>query len=194
MKIGILSDIHAEPQALWCSCGYVHRWTACLRAADAVSGIRVLCRTRRILQQVNAQCIQGDHETVGGAQCGGSLKMSGRVCAGLPNVLATAPVRRARSRRVDTPLMVHASPWKPFEDYAPPRSPSSRASHSSPTTTPSLDIRMSPWSSVSTRVTVMNPGPCAQPRHQDRRRLCTSCHPAPGAPGSRAASSSVTLS
>ena len=64
MKIGILSDIHAEPQALRRVLADMPSVDRVLCAGDAVSEYQFCAETVQLLQQVNAQCIQGNHEMV----------------------------------------------------------------------------------------------------------------------------------
>ena len=126
MKIGILSDIHAEPQALRRVLADMPSVDRVLCAGDAVSEYQFCAETVQLLQQVNAQCIQGNHEMVlfSGGNAAYFQKMSGRFHRRCFNVLATA---RRSTLELEVAgarlLMVHASPWKPFEDYVLPRSP-----------------------------------------------------------------------
>ena len=66
-------------------------------------------------------------------------------------------------------LMVHASPWKPFEDYIFPRSPTLPRFAQLPYDFVILGHTHVPMVERVDRVTVINPGSCAQPRDQDRR-------------------------
>jgi putative phosphoesterase len=65
--------------------------------------------------------------------------------------------------------MVQASPWKPFEEYIFPRSPTLPRFAQLP-----YDVVILGYTHVAMvehvdRMTVVNPGSCAQPRDQDRR-------------------------
>ena len=64
VKIGILSDIHAEPKALRRVLADMPSVDRVLCAGDAVSEYQFCAETVQLLQQVNAQCIQGNHEMV----------------------------------------------------------------------------------------------------------------------------------
>ena len=66
-------------------------------------------------------------------------------------------------------MMVHASPWKPFEDYILPRSPKLPRFAQLPYDYVILGHTHVPMVERVDRVTVINPGSCAQPRDQDRR-------------------------
>jgi putative phosphoesterase len=171
VKIGILSDIHAEPKALrrvLADMPYVER---VLCAGDAVSEYQFCAETVQLLQQVNAQCIQGNHEMVLFSDRNAAyLKKCQAECApALLDALATAPISLELDIAGARLLMVHASPWKPFEDYILPRSPKLTRFARLPYDFVILGHTHVPMVECVDRVTVINPGSCSQPRDQDRR-------------------------
>jgi putative phosphoesterase len=171
VKIGILSDIHAEPKALrrvLADMPYVER---VLCAGDAVSEYQFCAETVQLLLQVNAQCIQGNHEMVLFSDRNAAyLKKCQAECApALLDALATAPISLELDIAGARLLMVHASPWKPFEDYILPRSPKLARFARLPYDFVILGHTHVPMVECVDRVTVINPGSCSQPRDQDRR-------------------------
>ena len=64
MKIGIVSDIHATPKALRRALNDMPSVDRLFCAGDAVSEYQFCAETVELLQQAEAQCIQGNHEWV----------------------------------------------------------------------------------------------------------------------------------
>jgi putative phosphoesterase len=85
------------------------------------------------------------------------------------NVLAQAPVSLELEAAGAKILMVHASPWKPFEDYIMPRSPQLPRFARLPYDFVILGHTHVPMVQQAGNVTVINPGSCSQPRDQDPR-------------------------
>ena len=170
MKIGILSDIHAEPKALRRVLGDMPSVDRVLCAGDAVSEYQFCAETVQLLQHVNAQCIQGNHEMVlfSGRNAAYLTKCQAEFAPALLDILATAPVSLALEVAGARLLMVHASPWKPFEEYIFPRSPQLPRFAQLPYDFVILGHTHVPMVEYVDRVTVINPGSCSQPRDQDR--------------------------
>jgi putative phosphoesterase len=171
VKIGILSDIHAEPKALRRVLADMPGVDRVLCAGDAVSEYQFCAETVQLLQQVNAQCIQGNHEMVLFSERNAAYlkKCQAEFAPALLDALATAPVSLALDIAGVRLLMVHASPWKPFEDYILPRSPKLAHFAQLPYDFVILGHTHVPMVECVDRVTVINPGSCSQPRDQDRR-------------------------
>jgi putative phosphoesterase len=171
VKIGILSDIHAEPKALRRVLADMPGVDRVLCAGDAVSEYQFCAETVQLLQQVNAQCIQGNHEMVLFSERNAAYlkKCQAEFAPALLDALATAPVSLALDIAGVRLLMVHASPWKPFEDYILPRSPKLARFAQLPYDFVILGHTHVPMVECVDRVTVINPGSCSQPRDQDRR-------------------------
>jgi len=171
VKIAIVADIHAEPQALKRVLADMPSVDRVLCAGDAVSEYQFCAETVQLLQQVNAQCIQGNHEMVlfSGRNAPYLSKCQAEFAPALLDVLATAPVSfvfEASGARI---LMVHASPWKPFEDYIFPGSPKLARFAPLPYDFVILGHTHVPMVERVSGVTVINPGSCSQPRDQDPR-------------------------
>ncbi|MCZ6871919.1 MAG: metallophosphoesterase family protein, partial [bacterium] len=93
MKLGIVSDIHAEAQALRRAIEDMPAVDRLFCAGDAVSEYRFCPQTVELLQQYNVQCIQGNHEKVlfGGANQHYLEKCQAQYDAQLLVTLAAAP-------------------------------------------------------------------------------------------------------
>jgi putative phosphoesterase len=171
VKIGILSDIHAEPQALRRVLADMPSVDRVLCAGDAVSEYQFCAETVQLLQQVDAQCIQGNHEMVlfSGRNAAYLRKCQAEFPPALLDALATAPTSLALEVAGARLLMVHASPWQPFEEYILPHSPKLPRFAQLPYDFVILGHTHVPMVECVDRVTVINPGSCSQPRDQDRR-------------------------
>jgi putative phosphoesterase len=171
VKIGIVSDIHAESQSLRRVLADMPSVDHVLCAGDAVSEYQFCAETVQLLQQVKAQCIQGNHEMVlfSGGNAAYLKKCQAEFAPALLDVLATAPVSLELEVAGARLLMVHASPWKPFEEYIFPRSPKLPRFAKLLYDYVILGHTHVPMVEHVGRVTVINPGSCAQPRDQDRR-------------------------
>jgi putative phosphoesterase len=171
VKIGILSDIHAEPKALRRVLADMPCVDRVLCAGDAVSEYQFCAETVQLLQHVNAQCIQGNHEMVLFSDRNAAYlkKCQVEFAPALLDALATAPISLELDMAGARLLMVHASPWKPFEDYILPRSPQLARFARLPYDFVILGHTHVPMVECVDRVTVINPGSCSQPRDQDRR-------------------------
>lgn len=171
MKIGIFSDIHAEPQALRRVLDAMPSVDRLLCAGDAVSEYLFCPETVTLLQEAQVQCIQGNHEMTlfGGANEQYLERCRAEYAPALLDHLATAPTHfeiEAAGARV---LMVHASPWKPFEEYIFPHSAQLQRFATLPYDFVILGHTHIPMVRQVGKVTVINPGSCSQPRDRDRR-------------------------
>ena len=171
MKIGILSDIHAEPKALRRVLADMPSVDRVLCAGDAVSEYQFCAETVQLLQHVNAQCIQGNHEMVlfSGHNAAYLRKCQAEFAPELLDALATVPASLELEVAGARLLMVHASPWKPFEEYILPHSPKLPRFAQLPYDFVILGHTHVPMVECVGQVTVINPGSCSQPRDQDRR-------------------------
>ncbi|MGE0825083.1 MAG: metallophosphoesterase [Candidatus Binatia bacterium] len=171
MKIGIISDIHADARALSRALEDMPSIDVLLCPGDAVSEYRFCTETVELLQRANILCIQGNHEVVlfGGRNPGYLKKCRETFPAEALDFLATAPLRRDLEYDGTQILLVHASPWEPYDEYIYPGS--TRLANFS---TLSHDFvcfghTHVPFIHQEGSVTVINPGSCSQPRDQDRR-------------------------
>jgi len=171
MKIGIISDIHADARALQRSFEHMPSVDTLLCPGDAVSEYRFCQETVELLQQAKVICIQGNHETVlfGGRNPAYLKKCRETFAAESLDFLSTAPLSRELEFDGVKVLLVHASPWEPYDEYIYPGS--TRLARFA---TLSHDLvcfghTHVPLVHQAGKVTVVNPGSCSQPRDQDRR-------------------------
>jgi putative phosphoesterase len=167
MKIGIVSDIHAMPKALRRALNDMPSVDRLFCAGDAVSEYQFCAETVEILQQAEAQCIQGNHEWVlfGGSNPNYLRKCEAEFAPDLLAVLAAAPPSLEFEAEGATGLMVHAGPWSPFSDYIMPRSPQLAQFAELPYDYVILGHTHVPMLHQAGNVTVINPGSCSQPRN-----------------------------
>jgi putative phosphoesterase len=171
MKIGIISDIHADAAALRRALEDMPSTDALLCPGDAISEYRFCADTVEILQQARVFCIQGNHEQVlfGGRNPAYLQKCQATFPPEILDFLATAPVSRDLELDGAKVLLVHASPWEPYDEYIYPGS-----TRLAQFATLSHDLvcfghTHVPLIHKAGQVTVINPGSCSQPRDQDRR-------------------------
>jgi putative phosphoesterase len=171
MKIGIISDIHADPRALRRTFEDMPSTDALLCPGDAVSEYRFCAETVELLQQAGVLCIQGNHEQVlfGGRNPAYLKKCQTTFSAESLDFLATAPVFRDLHFDGVKVLLVHASPWEPYDEYIYPGSARLARFATLAHDLVCFGHTHVPLIHQAGSVTVVNPGSCSQPRDQDRR-------------------------
>lgn len=171
MKIGLVSDIHADPEALRRALTDMPSVDRVLCAGDAISEYRFCAETVGLLQEARATCIQGNHEWVlfGHSNPHYLRKCQAEFAVESLDFLATAPQSLTMEVAGARILMVHGSPWQPFADYIVPTSPLLPHFAQFPHDFVILGHTHIPMVQTAGEVTVINPGSCAQPRDQDRR-------------------------
>ncbi|MCS6924973.1 MAG: metallophosphatase family protein [Candidatus Binatia bacterium] len=171
MKIGIISDIHATPHALRRALADMPSTDLLLCAGDAISEYRFCPETVALLRQAGAICIQGNHEIVlfGGRNPAYLQKCHATFPADALDFLAAAPL--SREVRCDglRILLVHGSPWEPFDEYIYSHSTILARFATLPYDIVCCGHTHVPFVYEAGHVTVINPGSCSQPRDQDRR-------------------------
>lgn len=171
MKIGIISDIHADPRALRRTLEDMPSVDQVLCAGDVISDYRFCGETVELLERAQVQCIQGNHEVgfFGGRNPDYLKKCQREFAPHLLDFLLAAPTSLALEAAGRTMLMVHASPWEPFDTYIYPQSPQLARLAPLPYDLVILGHTHVPMVHRIDGVTVINPGSCSQPRDQDRR-------------------------
>jgi putative phosphoesterase len=171
MKIGIVSDIHAHPQALRRTLEDMPSVDMVLCAGDVISDYRFCPETVEILRRAQVQCIQGNHEAgfLGGRNPDYLRKCQREFAPELLDFLASAPLSLAFEAAGAKVLMVHASPWEPSDEYIYPHSPQLARFAQLPYDVVIVGHTHVPMVHQANGVTVINPGSCSQPRDQDRR-------------------------
>jgi putative phosphoesterase len=169
MKLGIVSDMHATPTALRRALDDMPSVDRVLCAGDAISEYRFCAETVEILQQVQALCIQGNHEMVlfGGRNPQYLKKCQNEFAPELLNLLASAPTSLTLDAAGARLLMVHGSPWRPFNEYVFPGSGQLARFAHLPYDFVVLGHTHIPMVHHANGVTVINPGSCSQPRDQE---------------------------
>jgi putative phosphoesterase len=171
MKIGIVSDIHADAVALRRILDDMPAVDMTLCPGDAISEYRFCPETIALLQEARALCIQGNHEQVlfGGRNPAYLKKCQGRFAADALDFLATAPASRNLQCDGARVLLVHASPWEPHDEYIYPGSARLEQFASLAYDLVCFGHTHVPLIHQAGNVTVINPGSCSQPRDSDRR-------------------------
>ncbi|MBI3246763.1 MAG: metallophosphoesterase family protein [Deltaproteobacteria bacterium] len=171
MKIGIVSDIHADARALRRTLEDMPSADVILCPGDAISEYRFCADTVDLLKQAKVVCIQGNHEVVlfGGRNPAYFKKCRETFAVESLEFLSAAPLSRELEFDGVKVLLVHASPWEPYDEYIYPGS--ARLARFA---TLSHDLVCFGHTHVplihhAGSVTVVNPGSCSQPRDQDRR-------------------------
>ncbi|MGE3542260.1 MAG: metallophosphoesterase [Candidatus Tectimicrobiota bacterium] len=171
MKIGLISDIHADPKALRRVLADMPSIDRLWCAGDAVSEYQFCAETVHTLLEAGAECIQGNHERVlfGGANARYLNKCRTEFGIAVLETLASAPTTHEADVDGARILMVHASPWKPFEEYILPGSPKLPQFAKLPYDFVILGHTHVAMVQQTDAVTVINPGSCSQPRDHDPR-------------------------
>ena len=171
MKIGIISDIHADARALRRALEHMPSVDTYLCPGDAVSEYRFCADTVELLQQANVLCIQGNHEHVlfNGRNPAYLKKCRETFAPEALEFLATVPPSRELTFEETKLLLVHASPWEPYDEYIYPGSTRLARFATLPHDVVCFGHTHVPFVHQAGTVTVINPGSCSQPRDQDRR-------------------------
>jgi putative phosphoesterase len=171
MKIGIVSDTQAQPQALRRALEDMPSVDLVLCAGDVISDYRFCPETVDILRRARVRCIEGNHEAGFFSGCNPDyLRRCQREFAPeLLDFLALAPLSAELEVAGAHVLMVYASPWEPFNEYIYLCSPQLARFAQLPYDVVILGHTHVPMVHQASGVTVINPGSCSQPRAQDRR-------------------------
>ena len=174
MKLGIVSDIHADPRSLRRALEDMGSVDMFLCAGDSISEYRFCAETVEILRDNQVRCIRGNHEAVllGGRNPHYLKKCQAEFPSDLLEFLSTAPLSIELNSDEARILVTHASPLPPYEDYVYAGSPILRQIGSLPYEFIILGHTHMPMVHKTNGVTVINPGSCSQPRDQDRRGSC----------------------
>lgn len=171
MKIGIVSDIHATPHALRRALEDMPSADLLLCPGDAVSEYRFCPETVELLRRTGTLCIQGNHEIVlfGGRNPAYLQKCHATFPADTLDFLAAAPVSRELTCDGLRILLVHGSPWDPYDEYIYPHSTKLARFATLAYDMVCFGHTHVPFVYQAGHVMVINPGSCSQPRDQDRR-------------------------
>ena len=171
MRIGIVSDIHADAAALRRALEDMPSTDMLLCPGDAISEYRFCADTVELLRRAGVVCIQGNHELVlfGGRNPAYLQKCRDTFAAESLDFLAQAPLRREIECGGARILMVHASPWEPHDEYIYPGSARLKQFADLPYDLVCFGHTHVPFVERTGSVLVVNPGSPSQPRDRDRR-------------------------
>ena len=124
MKLGIVSDVHCNHEALRIALDRMGPVDELLCAGDAVYQFRFSNEVMRILREAGARCILGNHEEVLLGKWGERARSADWVRGDDLAYMAGQPARIATALNGKTLVMVHASPFEPHNEYIYPNSPS----------------------------------------------------------------------
>ena len=171
MRIGVISDIHSNVDALDAAlaalAGKVDEiWCA----GDIVVQYRFSNEAVARLQQVGAIAIQGNHDMVFVSAAGADARERPNVDADAAAWLAALPYEHRATVDGCRVLMTHGSPWAPHGDYL--RAHDARWNDADEL---GVDIVISghthePMVATFGTTLVVNPGSVGEPRQRDDRR------------------------
>ena len=125
MRIGIVSDVHCNHEALRVALDRMGGVDELLCAGDSVYQFRFSNEVMSILRERGARYILGNHEDVLLGTWGERARSAEWVRAGDLAYMAEQPYRLATTLPGGKSLvMVHGSPWEPYNEYIYPNSPS----------------------------------------------------------------------
>ena len=171
MKIGIVSDIHAEPRSLRHALQDMGSIDMVLCAGDSISEYRFCPETVEVLRENQVRCIRGNHEAVlfGGRNPHYLKKCQAEYPSDLLEFLSTTPISIELDSDGARIFVVHGSPVPPYDEYVYSGSPVLRQVGELPYDFIILGHTHMPMVYKTDGVTVINPGSCSQPRDEDRR-------------------------
>ncbi len=126
MRIGIVSDVHGNIEALDQAVAAMGRVDELICAGDACYQFRFSNDVARRLREIGARYVLGNHEEILLSPAGIRAQQSGRVDQELLGWTAEQPAvlrTRVDGKRL---LLFHATPWAPNRDYLYPSSPDLR--------------------------------------------------------------------
>ncbi len=124
MRIGIVSDVHCNQQALRIALERMGSVDELLCAGDAVYQFRFSNEVMQILRERGARYILGNHEDVLLGRWGQHARSAPTVRADELAYMAEQPHRIETTVNSKSLVMVHGSPWEPYNEYIYPNSPS----------------------------------------------------------------------
>ena len=172
MLVGVVSDIHCNITALDAALDAMgDRVDDVFVAGDSVYEYRMSNDVVERIRGLGAPYVLGNHEMVLLSPAGAPARARPDVRAGNLDFLATVPTRFERTvggRRV---LMVHGSPWEPYNDYLYESSPGwARCQQEDLADILIVGHTHVPMAARKGRTLVVNPGSVSEPRGPDPDR------------------------
>ena len=124
MRIGIVSDVHCNHEALRIALERMGEVDELLCAGDAVYQFRFSNEVMRILRERDARYILGNHEEVLLGPWGERARAADWVAGNELDYMAAQPSRFETVVGGRSLVMVHGSPFEPHNEYVYPNSPS----------------------------------------------------------------------
>ncbi len=124
MRIGIVSDVHCNHEALRIALERMGQVDELLCAGDAVYQFRFSNEVMRVLRERQARYILGNHEEVLLGAWGERARAAEWVSSDELDYMAARPSRIETVVGGKSLVMVHGSPFEPHNEYVYPNSPS----------------------------------------------------------------------
>jgi putative phosphoesterase len=170
--LGVVSDIHCNIGALDAALAAMgDRVDEVLVAGDAVYEYRLSNEVVERVREIGAQYVLGNHEMVLLSPAGAPARARPEVRAGNLEFLATVPTRLELTMGGRRLLMVHGSPWEPYNDYLYESSAGwARCDEEDLADILVLGHTHVPMAARKGRTLVVNPGSVSEPRGPDPDR------------------------
>jgi putative phosphoesterase len=124
LRIGIVSDIHCNHEALRIALDRMGDVDELLCAGDAVYQYRFSNEVMQVLRERNARYILGNHEDVLLGKWGEGARAADGVRSDDLEYMAAHDYKLETTLpKGKTLVMVHGSPWEPYNEYIYPNSP-----------------------------------------------------------------------
>ena len=172
MLLGVVSDIHCNIEALDAALAAMgDRVDDVLVAGDAVYEYRLSNEVVERVREIGAPYVLGNHELVLLSPAGAPARARPEVRASNLDFLATVPTRLELTIGGRRLLMVHGSPWEPYNDYLYESSPGwARCDDDDLGDILVLGHTHVPMAARKGRTLVVNPGSVSEPRGPDPDR------------------------
>jgi putative phosphoesterase len=122
LKVGIVSDLHCNPQGLDVALKAMGNVDELLCLGDSIFEYRFSNDVVARLRERRAHIIQGNHEEVFMSAAGVRARERAGIDPALLNFLAEQPLRRYLELAGKRLLLIHSTPWEPRGEYLHPHS------------------------------------------------------------------------
>ncbi len=123
MKVGIVSDLHCNPQGLELALHAMGDVDELLCLGDSIYEYQFSNDVVARLRERGAHIIQGNHEEVFLSSAGERARRRAGIDPALLKFLAEQPHRRYLELGGKRLLLIHSTPWEPRGEYVHPHSP-----------------------------------------------------------------------
>jgi putative phosphoesterase len=164
VKIGIVSDVHCNHEALRIALDRMGDVDELLCAGDSVYQFRFSNEVMELLRERGARYILGNHEDVLLGKWGAGARSADWVRSDDLAYMADQPYRLETTVGGKSLVMVHGSPWEPFNEYIYPNSPAIARLAQIESGYVILGHTHYQMAERVGRTLVINPGSCGEPR------------------------------